>query len=63
MAETCSTSIKFSNNPLVVLQGQAKEVGKLQQNHEPLFGVAVKQFAGKVDFVQTVKLKTPVKQT
>jgi hypothetical protein len=55
------TSIKFSNNPLVVFQGRAKEVGKLQQKHEPLFGVDVKQFAGKVDFVQTVKLKTPVK--
>jgi hypothetical protein len=56
-----ATSIKFTNNPLVVLQGPAKEVGKLQQKHEPLFGVDVKQFAGKVDFVQTVKLKTPVK--
>jgi hypothetical protein len=55
------TSIKFSNNPLVMLQGSAKEVGKLQQKHEPLFGVDVKQFASKVDFVQTVKLKTPVK--
>jgi hypothetical protein len=55
------TSIKFSNNPLVVLQGPAKEVGKLQQKHEPLFGVDVKQFAGKVDFVQTVKPKAPVK--
>ena len=55
------TSIKFSANPLVVLQGAPQEVGKLQQKHEPLFGVDVKQFAGKVDFVQTVKLKTPVK--
>lgn len=55
------TSIKFTNNPLVVFQGSAKEVGKLQQKNEPLFGVDVKQFAGKVDFVQTVKLKKPLK--
>ena len=55
------TKITFTKNPLVSLDGNAKEVGKLQQKHEPLFGVDVKQFADKVDFVQTVKLKTPVK--
>lgn len=55
------TSIKFNNNPLITFQGAAKEVGKLQQKHEPLFGVDVKQFGEKVDFVQTIKLKTPVK--
>ncbi len=55
------TSISFAKNPLITLQGKAKEVGKLQQKHEPLFGVDVKQFGGKVDFVQTVKLKSPVK--
>lgn len=58
-----ATTIEFSKNPLVILDGKAREVGKLQQKHEPLFGVDVKQFGGKVDFVQTVKLKTPVKTT
>ncbi|TDH27048.1 hypothetical protein EXU57_09630 [Segetibacter sp. 3557_3] len=55
------TAITFAKNPLVTLQGKAKEVGKLQQKHEPLFGVDVKQFGGTVNFVQTVKLKSPVK--
>jgi len=55
------TTVTFTKNPLLGIDGQPKEVGKLQQKHEPLFGVDVKQFADKVDFVQVVKLKTPVK--
>ena len=55
------TNISFTKNPLVTLEGPAKEVGKMQQHHEPLFGVDVKQFSDKVDFVQTVKLKANVK--
>jgi thiol:disulfide interchange protein DsbD len=56
------TSITFTKNPLVTLDGDAKEVGKLEQHNEPLFGgIDVKQFSDKVDFVQVVKLKSPVK--
>jgi hypothetical protein len=55
------TAITFNKNPLITLDGKTKEVGKLQQKHEPLFGVEVKQFGHKVDFVQVVKLKAPVK--
>lgn len=55
------TSISFTKNPLVTLDGPAKEVGKLEQHHEPLFGVDVKQFSGSVTFVQKVKLKTAIK--
>lgn len=55
------TFITFDKNPLVTLEGSAKEVGKLQQKFEPLFGVDVKQYGNKVDFVQMLKLKTPVK--
>ena len=51
------TSISFAKNPLLVLQGTTKEIGKLEQRFEVLFGVDVKQFSKKVDFVQTVKLK------
>lgn len=57
------TAISFTQNPLIILQGSAKEVGKLEKRFEPLFGVDVKQFSGKVVFVQTVKLKTKVKTT
>ena len=55
------TVVKFSKNPLVTLNGNIKEVGKLQKHHEPLFGVEVKQYSDKVDFVQIVKLKGKVK--
>ncbi len=55
------TNISFTKNPLLVLQGTAKEVGKLEQHNEPLFGVDVKQFSDKVDFVQVVKVKASVK--
>lgn len=57
------TAITFSKSPLIVLEGNAKENGKLEQHNEPLFGVDVKQFSDKVDFVQTLKLKANVKTT
>lgn len=56
-----ATVISFTKNPLVTFEGKVKEVGKLEQKHEPLFGVDVKQFSNKVDFVQVIKLKKPVK--
>src|SRR3954467_14290523 len=43
-----ATLISFTKNPLVELQGQVSEVGKLEQKFEPLFGVDVKQYANKV---------------
>jgi len=55
------TSITFTKNPLIMLHGTAKEVGKLEQKNEPLFGVDVKQFSKNVDFIQVVKLKANVK--
>ncbi len=57
------TTIEFTKNPLVSLQGTAKETGKLEQRHEELFGVDVKQYSNKVDFVQTIKVKANVKTT
>ncbi len=55
------TSINFTKNPLFDLDGKAKESGKLEQRHEEIFGVDVKQFSNKVDFIQVLKLKSPVK--
>lgn len=55
------TSINFIKNPLFNLEGNAKETGKLEQVHEQIFGVDVKQFSNKVDFTQILKLKSPVK--
>ena len=56
------TSISFAKNPLLIIEGDAKEEGNLEKHNEPLFGnIEVKQFSDKVDFVQVVKLKAPVK--
>lgn len=55
------TTINFSKNPLIILVGKAKEVGKLEQRHEELFGVDVKQFSNSVNFIQTIKVKAAVK--
>lgn len=56
-----ATTIAFAKNPLLILEGNVKEIGKLEQRHEELFGVDVKQFSNKVDFVQVVKLKGKAK--
>ena len=55
------TKISFTKNPLTALDGSLKEVGKLEQKNEPLFGVDVKQFSNTVVFVQQVKVKGKAK--
>ena len=55
------TAFSFSKNPLVIFEGNIKEVGKLEEHFEPLFGVKVKQYSDKVEFIQTIKLKATVK--
>jgi hypothetical protein len=55
------TAINFSKNPLLIMEAGAKEIGKMEQHNEPLFGVMVKQYSDKVVFVQVVKLKSKVK--
>lgn len=56
-----ATNISFVKNPLIHITGDIKEVGKLEQRHEELFGVDVKQFSQKVDFVTNVTLRGAVK--
>lgn len=57
------TTINFSKNPLLELQGNLVERGKMEKHFEQLFGVEVHQFSNKVDFVQVVKLKSAAKTT
>ena len=45
------TKFTFSKNPLYSLDGNVKENGKLLVKHEEVFGVDVKYFEGKVNFV------------
>lgn len=55
------TAINFKKNPMTILTGTIKEVGKMMKKHEEVFGVDVKYFSNKVDFVQVVKLKSNIK--
>lgn len=55
------TKILFTKNPLLTIDGNAKEDGKIKTKYEDVFGVDVKYFDGSVDFVQVVKLKSNVK--
>ncbi|HRH60808.1 MAG TPA: protein-disulfide reductase DsbD family protein, partial [Chitinophagaceae bacterium] len=55
------TEFTFKTNPLLILTGIPKEVGKMVQKHEEVFNADVKYFEGTVQFVQTVKLKSAVK--
>ncbi|HKC34407.1 MAG TPA: protein-disulfide reductase DsbD domain-containing protein [Chitinophagaceae bacterium] len=55
------TSISYSPNPLLMIEGAANEIGKLEKHFEKLFGVEVIQFSKKVIFLQIVKLKTNAK--
>jgi hypothetical protein len=55
------TEIKFNRNPLLVMNGAVKEVGKLYEKHEEVFDINVKFYSGKVEFKQLVTLKSKVK--
>ena len=55
------TSFTFNNNPLVVIDGAVKEIGKLEKFHDAKLDLSANQYSGQVDFVQTVQLKANVK--
>jgi hypothetical protein len=55
------TTVRFNRNPVLTLVGETKEVGKMEQHLEPLFGVEVKQFSDKVAWVQLVQVKGTLK--
>jgi len=55
------TSFKITANPLVAMDGKVKEVGKLVQKKEEVWGGDVRYYEKSVDFVQVVKLKGNVK--
>lgn len=55
------TGFKLNSNPLLTLDGKIKEIGKMEKFHDAKLEVSANQYAGKVDFVQVVKLKANVK--
>ena len=54
------TTLSFSKNPLLTLDGKIKEDGKLEKEYDKNFGSTLKFYSKKVSFVQRVKLKSPV---
>jgi hypothetical protein len=55
------TAIIFKKNPLVVLDGNIKEVGKMKLFKDEKLKISANQYADKVDFVQKIKLKSNTK--
>lgn len=55
------TTLNFKKNPLVLLDGKVKESGNAKTVYDKEFGIDVKYYGETVSFVQTVKLKSPVK--
>lgn len=55
------TKIEFTKNPLLIVTGAPKENGTLKTVHDNNFGVDVKYFGDKVEFVQTIQLKAAAK--
>ena len=55
------TKFTFKTNPLISIAGTTKESGKLEKTFDKNFNTNVLSYANKVEFVQTVKLKSIVK--
>ncbi len=55
------TEILFNANPLVSLDGKAKESGKMEVYKDKRLGISANQYSDQVDFVQKVKLKVKTK--
>jgi hypothetical protein len=55
------TGFTINKNPLLTLDGKIKEQGKLEKFHDAKLEISANQYAGKVDFVQVVKLKASAK--
>lgn len=55
------TEILFNINPLVSLDGKAKEMGKLEVYKDKRLGISANQYKDEVDFVQKVKLRVNAK--
>jgi len=55
------TIFTFTKNPLTILDGNVREVGKVVKKFESVWGGNVNYYEKNVNFVQVVKLKANVK--
>ena len=60
-APVLPTTIRFTKNPLVELGNKPVAKGDLVTRHDEVFDADLKYYAGKVEFVQEITLKAPVK--
>ena len=56
-----STSINFTKNPLLIIDGKVKEIGKLKKSYEEVFKSEVRYYEKSVNFIQVVKIKGSAK--
>jgi len=52
-----STSFNFTKNPLLLMDGKVKEVGKLKKIFEETFNSEVRFYEKSVNFIQVVKVR------
>jgi thiol:disulfide interchange protein DsbD len=57
------TEFNFTANPLISLDGQVKEIGKLEKFYDKSIQTSAHQYSNTVKFVQKITLKTNVKTT
>jgi Disulphide bond corrector protein DsbC len=55
------TTVKFTKNPLVVLNGKPKEVGKVYDQFDKATNSRSRFYSNRVEFIQTITLKSNVK--
>ena len=55
------TTFVFTKNPLISFDGKIKEVGNLEKSFDKNFNSVLKYYGKKVDFVQTVKVKSAIR--
>jgi len=55
------TKITFNKNPLLKLDGNIREEGKMEKFHDAKLDLSANQYSSKVEFVQTVKMKATAK--
>ena len=55
------TTVTFANNPLLIMTGKPKEVGKLYDQYDKATASRSRFYSDKVEFVQVVTTKSNVK--
>jgi thiol:disulfide interchange protein DsbD len=55
------TSFTFTKNPLLIIDGKPKEIGKVIRKKEEVWGGVVNYYEKNVNFVQVVKLRGNIK--